>query len=387
MRFRSVLIAVCCILSASGAEKFVGGKVNQGFTGRHGFEKGGLTSAQGTFLCFFKLEKPFAETDAMLFSAGSLGPGWFYLGFSKGALSFSFKNAKGSSAARLQGLELEKDKWYHLALSWGTYKEKSFVNIYLDGQCKLHQEKMEFPEKCSEGKLGLGYNTGHWVSPDFPGVIDEVAFYSIPLDAEAIREQYQAGMDGKSFPPGPGCVFYASLDGGFNVDKGPEPDAGKTKQMLRNASRKVKIQKYPDELPFTCVFNEKVKEKSPDSLNDGNEETAVFWKDRPLEIICELSHTSDVRLIEIVARKYTKWYMLKELHVSLDNGSGEFGPPQILHAYYAKTTNEAPTVDSSCRSYYYRVENPGKAVRVKIRAVGDAFMSLSEIRICGASPK
>ena len=102
-----------------------------------------------------------------------------------------------------------------------------------------------------------------------------------------------------------------------------------------------------------------------------------------------LQHTCELRKIEIVAAKVTKAYFLEEIQICLDNGSGEFGTPYIIQTYgedpsktFKKIDYQKP-FDETCRTYYYYWENPGRATRVKIKALGVSHMSLSEIRIIG----
>ena len=141
--------------------------------------------------------------------------------------------------------------------------------------------------------------------------------------------------------------------------------------------------KYDDELKFTYTVNERVSEKRPGSLNDGKESDPVTWKNTPREFICALPSTCNLRLIEIAAAKYTKWYLLKEIQVSVDDGAGEFSDPVVIKGYFEPSDFKGPLIDATCTNHHYKVENPGRAARVKVRMSGDAAMGLTEIRLCG----
>ena len=383
MRKSFILLVISLAFAVDGAEKFVEGKIGMALEGRHAFPASVFSPGQGTFQCWFKPYcSPQEMHSSMLLSIGPNAPGWIFCMFNRGNLQISFKTEKGFDGGKLKNLEMSPGKWHHIAFSWGKYKGKTFLNLYLDGALKLHRENLRLPEKLSGDTFGLGYNTAYYAAPDFPGAMDEVAVYSIPLDAGTVHAAYQRGMNGNALEPGAGCTFYASLDGSFEFTKGQEADERLTRQMLRRSSRDTRIMKYSDELDFSYRIDQIVTEKGTNALQDANESTFVFWKDTPREIICELPHTSDLRLIEIAAPKFTKWYMLEELHISIDNGSGEFGSPRIIPAYSSqKNVQAAPGKDTG--SYYYTFENPGRAARVKIRASGKAYMALSEIRICG----
>jgi hypothetical protein len=385
-RMKLLLAAAVSLAVSAGANAgFEPGKIGLAHRGRIVADSSVFKPGQGTFCCWLKLDRDMAEKPAeMLWSAGENKPGWIYCKFDRNAIALNFRNDQGKYVGLRLPVQLKGGEWHHAAFTWGNVGGKGFIAIYLDGLLKARRTGVVLPSALNNGKFAVGYNSAHYYGPVFAGLIDEAAVYSLPLDAETIRKLWQAGLDGKTVQPGPGCRWYAALDGSAKAETGPEMDANNEKKMIRRASRG-KVMKYPDELTFSYRIDPRVTEKTENSLCDGMDHTGILWKNGSREITCELPHTGNLSLIEITVRKYTRWYMLKELHVSLDDGSGEFGSPVIVKTYHAPWKSGNKDTDATCKDYVYRVEKPGKAVRVKIKAVGDAHMQIGEIRICGCN--
>ncbi len=389
---KQIFFSLLLTASICGAGEFVDGKIGQGITGRHTFEPDVFAaSKQGTAECWFSLDAPIQEIkDAMLFCMGTNAPGWFYVRFFKGGgISVNFKVGKDYYGARLNGLEFKEGQWHHLAITWGTAKT-SFLKIYIDGRVKHQQfNTPRFPDSFSPGKFALGHNSGNYSEEPFPGIIDEMSLWSVPLPPSKILEHYKAGMEGKRLAPEPGCTFLASFEGNADFAKGPEADAAAIKNFVRQSGRMEKVLKYDDELEYAYRFEPEVK-AAEGVLNDGLDSTRVQWNNRyAFDVILELSQTADLRLVEIVTEKFSKWNMMKELHVSFDDSSGEFGNPKIIQCYaFGKRFDpKVPNTDESCRKYIYTLENPGKANRVKVHVISDAQGNFGEIRLCGKTAK
>lgn len=377
---------VVASLSLEGADQFTRGKAGIALNGHCSFEDPGISPEAGTIQCWFRCDRE--EKGAMLFSCGNDSPDLFFCKVEHDRIIVGIRSKKGVfriESAPFQQTEL----WHHLVINWGIYKDKPFLNIYLDGEGRTHAEDLKFPDRFGPGKLCIGCNSAYRKVPSFSGQIDEFAVWNIALDNESIMKLYQTGLAGKPLDPGQGCILYASFDHGFELKKGDASDSDSARKMLRRASRKFKIKKYPDELEFTYSSDRYIAEKVPGTLNDGRDDTRIWWKNMCPEITCMLQHTSELRKIEIVAGKITKAYFLEEIQISLDNGSGEFGTPYIIQAYGedpSKTLKKIDyniPIDETCRTYYYCWENPGRAARVKIKVLGVSHMSLSEIRIIG----
>lgn len=380
--FAGALFCAGLLFSATAEAQFADGKVNQGFSGRKAFDiPERLTFEQGTLECFFQLDVPVSELNpAMLMSCGNNAPGWWYLRISKDSLGLHVKqNDKGGYAVVSTPVDgLRKGEWHHVAAVWGKYKEKGFLRLYLDGKLCAYRQ-VALPDKPSAGKLGIRYNSAYYAEKSFPGAIDEFVLYDVALSPEQIAARCK---DPANSRPGSGMIIHIPFDASYDVVQGAACDPEEARKMLRKASRKSKIAKYPDELPFNYRFEVPMpEEKKPGTLNDGDENTYVAWRQRQISLICELERTFDIAEVEIAAPKYTRWYMLKELHVSFDNGSGEFGTPVIVKCYGIQKHASRKDIDETCKMYYYRIPNPGKACRIRIKPVGDAYMSLNEIRI------
>jgi hypothetical protein len=177
-------------------------------------------------------------------------------------------------------------------------------------------------------------------------------------------------------------LLYLPFEDGKNFltsNATPEKEA---KILLRKAAKSVKIKKYPNEVDFLYSFSKPIEEKIPNSLNDGNNNTGIRWHNTQLSIIGEFDRTINAEKIEIVTRKYTKWYLIKQIRVSYDDGSGNFGEPVIINAFAYNKPISKKTIDATCKEYIYTVPNLGKMCRFKLEIVNDAYGCINEIRVC-----
>lgn len=380
-----IIIALLLTLSLKAAPEFVPGRTGQALRGRCSFPAVNLDSRQGSIQCWFKLDMQPAEMqNHFLLGIGTNRDGWFYIMFNAGKLTAASKSAVGITEATFEINALEPARWYNLTLTWGQNYGQGKLKVYLDGMLKA-QNHGQLPETFSPGKLGLGYNTAHYASPDFPGLIDEFAFYAYPLPENEINDLMQRGaiLPGESRPR-PGCLIYAAFDGDPSNLRGPEITSEQLQRYLQIHQQKSKIRHYSDEIDFQYYFDVPMpEEKTAGILNDGNDHNSVNWHNRKIAVICEFDRTYDLAGLEIIVKKQTKWYILKELHISLDDGSGAFKAPFIVKTYGVVPKKGAALIDESCRSYCYRPEIRGYASRIKIAFVGDAAISVSEIRIRG----
>ncbi len=380
-----VLLAFLLSLPLSAALEFVPGWSGQAIRGRCSFPATGLNSRHGSIQCWFRLDNsPVEMRNQFLLGIGANREGWFHVMFNAGKLTALSKSAGGTTEATADVSELEPGRWYNLAVTWGQNHSRGKLMLYLDGILKA-QSLGQLPETFSPGKMGLNYNTAHYASPDFPGAMDEFAFYQYPLPENEIRDRMQSGvMSTEGLYPVPGCLIYAAFDGNASSQQGEPLSAEKLKHYLRLLHQKHRMKRYSDELDFQYSFDVPMpEEKTPGILNDGNDQNSVNWHNRKVAVICEFDRTYEVASMEIIVKKHTKWYILKQLHISLDDGSGSFAPPVIVKTYGVLPKSGAPLIDESCRSYCYQPIIQGYACRIKIAFVGDAAISVSEIRIRG----
>lgn len=366
----------------SGAE-FVPGKSGQALRGRTKlvYDNKVVTPEAGSVAFWFKTDREFKEINGnMLLCLGTYAPGWFFVRLSREGLNVSFRNTKGSETTRTSLDGLKKGVWNHLAVVWGKRKKYGFCRIYINGVLKNY-ERLTLPEKFSSGPVAVAYNSGSWKEPGFPGELDELALFNVPLSADAVKKICEAGNAGKAFPDLPGRVLYAPFDKTTAVITGKSADPETRSRLLREAAKKVKITKYPDETDFTYSFSMPTEEKFPGSLNDGNDNTGVTWRKLKVSVTGHFDRTVDAAEIEIVTRKYTKWYLLKQLQVSWDDGSGDFSAPVVINTYAHGKKVGNKVVDESCKTYVYSVKNPGKMCRFKITPVGEGYVGINEIRI------
>ena len=378
-----LFLTMLCSAFLLTAGKFVPGRAGQALSGRakavYDLEK--ITPRSGSLVFWFKTPAaPSRLQETMLLCFGTAKPGWCYIRLNKGYLEIKFRTPKGYAGTACKVENLKADTWAHAAFVWGIRKEKGFVRIYLDGQLKAYQ-RVTLPQTFSPGPLALGYNSGNWKSPTFPGVLDEVALFDAPLAEETIGQIRSAGLAGKQLPDLPGRVHYLPFEGNTHPLQGRPMPPEEAQKLLKNAYRKARLVKYPDEVPFRYSYSQPTKESVPGALNDGNDTTGVHWRQLHVSVTGEFDTTEDVTEIEIVTRKYTKWYLLKQIRVSWDDGSGNFTDPVIINAYAFDKKISKKLVDESCKEYVYSVKNPGKMCRFKITPVGDGYFGFNEIRV------
>ena len=139
-------------------------------------------------------------------------------------------------------------------------------------------------------------------------------------------------------------------------------------------------------LPYTYTISRPGVEKRSGSLCDGNAATGVSWhtKERATtDIVCEFRETADLERVELLLPKHTKWYIVNELRVSVDDGIGGFGDPFVLPGLVPSPHGQKEIWDASCTNHVFSLSHLGRAVRVKVTVLSDAAASVSEIRFLG----
>ena len=125
---------------------------------------------------------------------------------------------------------------------------------------------------------------------------------------------------------------------------------------------------------------QKVVEKKPGSLNDGNAKTFAYWKGPKGVVMCELPSASYVKEVAVTLRKSTKWYLMNEVEVAVDaDGSGEFAKPVAVPVNIPMCDGKSPTIDASCTNMTVRLPVEANAVRVKVVVKTQAWGAISEI--------
>ena len=141
-----------------------------------------------------------------------------------------------------------------------------------------------------------------------------------------------------------------------------------------------------DRIGYTYTVSRAGVEKAPGSLNDGDRATGISWHTKTrakTDIVCEFNETQNLGRIEILASKWTKWFIISEIHVSLDDGIGGFGEPFVLPGLVPSPKGQKELRDASCTNHVFSIANPGKAVRVKVTVFSDAAVSIPEIHFFG----
>ena len=148
-----------------------------------------------------------------------------------------------------------------------------------------------------------------------------------------------------------------------------------------------------DLVPFTYTVDRRGAEKKAGSLNDGDTATGISWHTKfksQTEVVCELKESCNIERMEIYSPKWTKWYLIYELRVAVDDGFGDFGDPVVLPGLPRSDLKQKDDRDASCTNHVFTVTNLGKTVRVKLTVISDAVATISEIRLHGkvsARPK
>ncbi|MBR2982347.1 MAG: hypothetical protein IKC80_03865, partial [Kiritimatiellae bacterium] len=146
-----------------------------------------------------------------------------------------------------------------------------------------------------------------------------------------------------------------------------------------------KLPDSPDIVPYTYTVDRRDVEKKPGSICDGDTSTGLRWHTKfaaKTDIVCELSEGRAVDKVEIHLPKYTKWYIVKELRVAVDNGFGGFADPIVLPGLVPSPKGGAIR-DNTCTNHVFSVTGLGKVVRLKVSLTSDAAAAVNEIRIFG----
>ena len=135
----------------------------------------------------------------------------------------------------------------------------------------------------------------------------------------------------------------------------------------------------PLEYSYRIEAPQKVVEKKPGALNDGDVKTIAYWKGARGVFVCELPTASYVKEVAVTLKKSTKWYLMNEVEVAVDaDGSGEFAKPVSAPVYIPNYDGE-PSVDASCTNLFVRLPVESKAVKVKVVVKTRAWGAVSEI--------
>lgn len=134
-------------------------------------------------------------------------------------------------------------------------------------------------------------------------------------------------------------------------------------------------------VPFTYRFTapQKVTEKAKGAVSDGDPATIAYWKGPRAVVECEFTSTTPLKEATVTLRKSTNWYLMKEVEVALDDGSGEFGDPQTVRVDIAPYGGKAPVIDSSCTNLVCRVPLSGRAVRARVLVKTAAWGAIADI--------
>ncbi|MBQ5795670.1 MAG: hypothetical protein IIW14_06710 [Kiritimatiellae bacterium] len=146
-----------------------------------------------------------------------------------------------------------------------------------------------------------------------------------------------------------------------------------------------KLPESKDLIPYTYTVDRRDVEKKPGSICDGDTSTGLRWHTKfaaKTDIVCELSEGRAVDKVEIHLPKYTKWYIVKEVRVSVDCGLGGFADPIVLPGLVPSPKGGAIR-DNTCTNHVFSVMGLGKVVRLKVSLTSDAAAAVNEIRIFG----
>lgn len=139
-------------------------------------------------------------------------------------------------------------------------------------------------------------------------------------------------------------------------------------------------------VPYAYTISRRDVEKKYGSLCDGKVDSGASWFTKwtqKTDVICELTERYTVDRMDICMAKNSKWYILKEIQVATDDGSGKFAAPKILQGFI-RSPLDGPTRDASCTNHVFSISELGKAVRIKVTFETDASAMLGEIRIFGS---
>jgi len=146
-----------------------------------------------------------------------------------------------------------------------------------------------------------------------------------------------------------------------------------------------KLPSHPDLIDYAYTIDRRDTEKRSGLLKDGDTSTGARWHTKfgaSTSVICELKESHTIDLIEINVPKYTKWYIINELHVAVDDGFGGFGEPIVIPGY-ERSPGKGPLRDASCTNHVFSAKGLGKAIRVKVTVKSNAAAGINEIRLFG----
>ncbi|GEM_PF-2453987 len=366
--------------------QYTEGQINQAMLGRCSYANDVISPSAGTIQCWLSLTKSPSDMQySHIWGLGHNRAGWFTTFIDNGKLSVLSKTENGNSVVGLDVSNWQRDKWYNIAISWGTYRKKSYILLYEDGVLKAKYDNVHLPQKFNGDDFCVGFNSANRNKDNFFGKIDELVITKQPMLPDIIALNVKKGKQSQNLSAQPDVIFLAHFDSNTTFDIGKNRDWQKKelKKHLKKALKLPVIKKYADEIDATYYYDQEVKEKTLNVLMDGSDKTLFTWKQHPLEIVIDLPYTADLSLIEISAPKPTIWYHLDELNISLDNGSGEFLSFKTIKTYGEDAKQTKNIIDDTCKDYIYQWQSPGKASRIKIVPKGIGYMALGEIRVCG----
>ena len=145
------------------------------------------------------------------------------------------------------------------------------------------------------------------------------------------------------------------------------------------------VQAAPVSFTYRFESPQKVMETAAGALSDGDPKTIAHWKGHVGSVVCELPETTELSAVEVTIRKATNWYLMEEVEVSVDDGTGEFGSPKSVKVDIPRDDGKTPTVDASCTNMTCRLPLTGKTSRVRVRVKSAAHGALAGIRIESAA--
>ena len=137
-------------------------------------------------------------------------------------------------------------------------------------------------------------------------------------------------------------------------------------------------------LRYTCSIDRRSAEPAKDLLSDGDDSTGVRWHTKfkaTTGIVCELSESREIDMVEIHIPKWNKWHIVDEIRISVDDGTGGFGDPLVMPGLERSPAGQKELRDATCTNHVFSARNLGRAVRIGFTLVSDAAAAVNEIRI------
>lgn len=105
--------------------------------------------------------------------------------YSNKNLAFAVTDVYGYSYFQASSTVIEKNKWYHVALTWNTASNKRWLRLYINGNLDKEMT-LYYPVSTSNGDLFIGsqYNNGY----PFDGKIDNVRIWNRSFSTSIIRK-------------------------------------------------------------------------------------------------------------------------------------------------------------------------------------------------------